>query len=344
MSQLNYPISIIALILGCVFVFSLVLTLGVRIFALRRAILAIPNERSSHQVPMPCVGGIAIVTAFLLTVLALYFVGYIPSDITWALTGGVLLLACVGYIDDIKSLPAYWRALTHFIAAAWALYWLGGFPPIVLGIKTFNLGWVGNILATLGIVWLINLYNFMDGIDGFAGMEGMFVAIAAGFFISITSSTHLALLCLVLAAAIGGFLVWNWPPAKIFMGDVGSSTLGFIFAVLLIASTQANVPGSPIFWIILLAIFVADATFTLLRRILRGEQWYSAHRSHAFQYLIRRGASHLQVTFGTLLFNLVVILPLAYFALKRPHWAPCALLVTGLGCWLLWWRITQEKP
>lgn len=161
------------------------------------------------------------------------------------------------------------------------------------------------------MVWLLNLYNFMDGIDGIAGMETVFVATSISLFVLISQPSGIFLLPLVLAASVSGFLVWNWPPAKIFMGDVGSAYLGFVIGVLIVVSPQ--VLAVPVWtWVVLLGVFLVDATYTLIRRMSTGQKWYSAHCSHAYQIASRRWQSHQAVTVFVLAINILWLYPLAF--------------------------------
>lgn len=296
--------------LPIVFGFSLVLTGLLRRYALARSVLDIPNARSSHSVPTPRGGGVAIVLSFLvvLPLLAL------SQGLAWApllaLLGAGAWVAVVGFLDDHGHIAARWRLLSHFAAAIWALGWLGGSAPLQLFGVAFDLGWIGNGLAAIYLVWMLNLYNFMDGIDGIAGVEAVTVCIGGALLYVLLGRGELALLPLLLAAASAGFLVWNFPPAKIFMGDAGSGFLGLILGIL---SLQAAWVAPQLLWswLILLAVFVVDATWTLMRRLLRGDKVYEAHRSHAYQYASRRAGRHLPVTLAVLGLNLLWLLPLA---------------------------------
>ena len=174
-----------------------------------------------------------------------------------------------------------------------------------IGFTTVQLGWAGSVVAAVGIVWLINLYNFMDGIDGIAGTEAISVALSAGILLFWTGSQELAWVCIILALAVGGFLVWNWPPARIFMGDVGSGFLGYVFAVLAIVSEKSfSVPL--IIWLMLLGVFVTDATITLFKRLARGEKLSQPHRTHVYQLAVQAGYSHKQVTLVVLFINIML--------------------------------------
>ena len=240
---------------------------------------------------------------------------------TYLLAGG--MVAGIGYWDDHGHIPASLRILVHFIAAGMAVFWLGGFPQIQLGEYVIDLGWLGNLFGVIFLVWLLNLYNFMDGIDGIAGVEAIFVA-GGSSLISLsqvlpanTGQLTLLLLQLIFVAATIGFLVWNWPPSKIFLGDVGSGFIGFILGVFAFSSVAAGL--LPIWsWLILLGVFLMDATVTLVRRFFNGKRWYEAHCNHAYQHLTRRWRSHQKVTLAILLVDLIWLLPLAWAAALHP--------------------------
>jgi Fuc2NAc and GlcNAc transferase len=236
--------------------------------------------------------------------------------LTLALLGGGLAVAIVGYVDDRRSLPVAVRMLVHLGSAAWAVYALGGLPALRWGTSTLHLGLSGDVLAVFGIVWMLNLFNFMDGIDGLAASEAVFVALAgtalAGFLPSFGAA-----IALLVAAANLGFLCWNWPPAKIFMGDVGSGYLGYVLAVLALSAARENSVMLYV-WLILGGVFLVDATVTLARRAARGERVYEAHRSHAYQWLSRHWKSHKSVTIAVAAVNLFWLLPCAWFATRHP--------------------------
>ena len=167
------------------------------------------------------------------------------------------------------------------------------------------MGVAGTLVALIGIVWLINLYNFMDGSDGLAAGEGTVVGVFGGLLLLAGGHVGLGMVALTIASACGGFGAWNWPPAKIFLGDVGSGFLGYIFAVLAIGS---EIGGGPpvVWWTLLLGLFVFDATITLLRRMIKRERWYAPHRSHAYQRAIQSGLSHRLVAVAALIVNFVL--------------------------------------
>lgn len=284
---------------------ALLVTGLVRHYALRSGILDHPNARSSHRVPTPRGGGLAIVLVVLGGTAALAALGQASSELAKAILVGGALVAGVGWLDDRRSLSPGIRALVQTVAAVWALASLGGLPQLAVGGWVIQLGPWGSVLGVVGTVWMINLYNFMDGIDGLAGLEAVMVAFLGGLFALAHSDTGLALVAWLVGGAALGFLLWNWPPAKVFMGDVGSSFLGYAFAVLAIAGEMAGSVPILVWWI-LLAVFLVDATLTLARRVLSGERWYEAHRSHVYQLATQVGHSHKRVTVTVLVINLLL--------------------------------------
>jgi Fuc2NAc and GlcNAc transferase len=310
------------------------------VYARRFALLDVPNARSSHRQATPRGGGLGIFLAFGTASLGAGILGTLPTELTVALLGGSSMVALVGWMDDHRSLPAWWRVIVHLISAAWVLFWLGGFPSLALGPISLSLGWLGIPLAILALVWLTNLFNFMDGIDGLAGMQAVYGGLAGALLLLATGQQGLALTAFCLAAASAGFLLWNWSPARIFMGDIGSGLLGFVFGFLVLAGERGGLPA--LVWVIVLGGFVYDATFTLARRVMRGERWYKPHRTHAYQRLVQLGFSHQQVTLGYCLLNLVILWPMAWLAWLSQEWLPWLLgLSTGIG-WLLWKLATKE--
>jgi Fuc2NAc and GlcNAc transferase len=235
-------------------------------------------------------------------------------------------VAGIGWLDDRHSLRAPWRAAAHLCAAAWAIYWIGGVGPTPLD----RLGSIAAPLevavAVLAIAWMTNLYNFMDGIDGLAAVEAIFVGGIGAIILLSGGAPGLAIVSAVVAGSAVGFLVWNHMPARIFMGDVGSGFLGFIFATIALSTHVATVIPVAV-WILLLLAFLVDATITLLRRVLRGETWHLAHRLHAYQRLAQSGMSHAQVVgWVSILDALLAALALVVF-----RWPDLAWQSTLLG-------------
>lgn len=294
-----------------VFGLALGLTAALRQYALARSMIDIPNGRSSHTVPTPRGGGISIVLGFLIALAWLWSSHSIDNAAFIATAGSGFLVAVIGFMDDHGHIAARWRLVGHFLAAGWVLGWIGGFAPIQIFGASVDLKLVGNILASLYLVWMLNLYNFMDGIDGLASIEALCVCIGAGVLYWINGHGSLVWPPLLLAAAVLGFLFWNFPPAKIFMGDAGSGFLGISLGALSLQAAWID-PGLLWMWLILLGVFIVDATFTLVRRLVQGEKVYEAHRSHAYQYAARRYGRHLPVTLAVTAINVVWLFPIAY--------------------------------
>jgi len=287
-----------------------VLTGLIRRYALTAKLLDIPNRRSSHTRPTPRGGGVAIVIVFLCGLPVLTWMGLLAAQSAWAIGGAGAAIALIGFLDDHQHIPARWRLLAHFTSAAGGLWGLGGLPPLDFLGHTLDLGWIGHLLGVICLVWLINLYNFMDGIDGLAGIEAITVCLG-GVLLYGTSGAHgLWMEPALLAMAAAGFLGWNFPPARIFMGDAGSGFLGIVLGLM---SLQAAGIAPAFFWswMILLGVFIVDATWTLLQRLLQGEKAYEAHRSHAYQYASRYYGSHRPVSLAVGAINLCWLMPLA---------------------------------
>lgn len=295
-------------------------TWGLRKFAIRHQLLDIPNRRSSHRTPVPRTGGLPILLSFYLGAAYLSLTGRIEIPHLLGLGGCGLGIAMVGFFDDLFHLSAVLRLIVHFLCVFAAVNFFipvaDLFPALSPG---FPLAPVKFLLVTGG-VWLLNLYNFMDGIDGIAGAEAISAALGAGVILFFSGETENYFpLLLFLTAAASGFLIWNWPPAKVFMGDAGSSFLGFCFGMFALLTAAAT--GLSLWtWGILLASFVVDSTVTLAVRIRRRKKFYRAHRSHAYQILARREGSHLKVTLGYTAVNWLFLFPLACLSVYKPEY------------------------
>ncbi len=284
----------IALALCFVFLVSMGFTWLMYRRAHKQGWLAIPNERSSHTVPTPTGGGLAIAVVFLVSVIALGALGIVSQQVSIALAGGGSMVALVSWIDGRHPLNARVRIVVHALAAIWALWFLGGLPSLNIGGETLSLGIVGSAIGFFWIVGLSNLYNFMDGIDGLLGAETVVVGTVAGVLLMLSGAPELALLAWIIAAGSAGFLVWNWHPAKIFMGDVGSVLIGFSFATLAVSSERVGaLPG--LVWVILLGVVIVDAGLSTLRRAFKGEKWFEAHRTFGYHRAVQMGYRHDQV-------------------------------------------------
>src|SRR5450830_1114860 len=294
-------------IAGCI---SLLLTSALRRYALSKSLIDVPNARSSHTVPTPRGGGVAIVLSFLLLVPLLSIFSLLPWASAWGLIGAGAGVAVLGFLDDHGHIAARWRLLGHFSAAVWALFWLGGIPPLTIMGVVFDMGWIGVVLSLFYLVWMLNLYNFMDGIDGLASVEAIAVCLSASLIYVLMGFSSLAWAPLLLSFTVAGFLYWNFPPAKIFMGDAGSGFLGVTLGILSLQAAWAS-PALLWVWVILMGVFVVDATFTVVRRLVRGDKVYEAHRSHAYQYASRQYRGHFPVTVAVSLINIFWLLPLS---------------------------------
>jgi Fuc2NAc and GlcNAc transferase len=268
----------------------------------------VPNERSLHFIPIPLGGGLAIVITWYIGISMLFFSGIIDSKLFFALLSGILL-TIVSLIDDLIGIRPFVRLFFHFVTAIVAFFFLGGLRQLVIPGIDVNYSFLVYPLAIIGMVWFINLFNFMDGVDGFASLEAITICLVLYFLSG-------SIINLLLIACICGFLYWNWPKAKIFMGDVGSTQLGFILVVLGIYFHNTY-QFSILNWIMLSSPFWFDATLTLYRRWRNGEKLSEAHRKHAYQRIVQAGFSHLKVDLFLLSINLfVVIMILVYREIK----------------------------
>lgn len=256
----------------------------------RRAILDHPVERSSHQIPVPRGGGLAVVPVTLLAWLVLAAAGAAPKG-TSAILAMAAGLAVVSWRDDLGGLGAGWRLLAHVVAAALGVLALPDAMPVFQGLLPPVLD---RAAAVLLWVWFVNLYNFMDGIDGITCTETISLGLGAVFVLLIagTSDDHAAMLALAAAAGAAGFLRWNWPPARLFLGDVGSVPLGYVMGWLLLAMATKGLWAPAL---ILPLYYLADATLTLLMRIARGERIWQAHRQHFYQRALAPDGDHSAV-------------------------------------------------
>lgn len=332
-------------VIACVAAFAVAFvgTGAVRQYASRR-LVDVPNARSSHSTPTPRGGGIAIAIAHLAVVGAAWAVDIAPTPLALALGVGGLAVVIVGFIDDHRPLAARWRLAVHFGAAAWLLACLGRLPPVEFGAHAVDLGIAGSALAAVYVVWFLNLFNFMDGIDGIAGVQAVTMTVGAGLLAWLSGVAPVELLPITaLTSAAAAFLLWNWPPARIFMGDAGSGYIGFALGCL---AFWTVVEGwlSVWTWVILGGTFLADATTTLLVRAVSGESVSEAHRSHAYQRLSRYWRSHLPVTVLVGAVNLLWLLPWASVACRVREFGASAAAIALLPLFLAAWRLGAGRP
>ncbi|MCC6201623.1 MAG: glycosyltransferase family 4 protein [Gammaproteobacteria bacterium] len=301
-----------------------------------------PKARSGHSRPIPRGGGIAIVATVLVGTLAIYCYGWLPGRVALALVAGGAAIALLGWHDDRQELSATWRLLVQTLIAGFAVAMLGGLATLDLGFRHLSLGLAGAALALVTFVWLINLYNFMDGSDGLAGVQAIGAGIAGASLAFTHDAPGLGAVALLVVAASGGFLVWNWSPARIFMGDVGSCFLGYTFALLTFAGERtAALPA--LTWMLPLAVFVGDATLTLSGRYLRGARCTEAHREHAYQRLLDAGYSPRIVALGLAAIHVFGLWPATWLVGVRPELLLPVIALTYLLLTVLWLLVQRRS-
>lgn len=317
-----------------IFTASFLITWIVRKIAIRKSILDHPNERSSHSVPTPRGGGLAIAIVWFGGLVFFYLTKRIDESLFYALLCG-LPLPLIGLADDIFTLKPGIRFLVQFACTVSALWFLGGLQHCELSFSSFQFPVILTPVAFIAIIWAINLFNFLDGIDGYISTEVIFIGIS--LFLLAGSS-----LGILLTASVAGFLIWNWPKAKIFMGDVGSTLLGFIVAVMAIYN-QNNYISSICVSLILTSVFWFDATVTLIRRFFNKEKLTEAHRKHAYQRAVQSGFSHQQTTVSSIFLNLIGF-GFAWLAHRFNSYAILFLVSDLLVLFLVLKFIDKRKP
>jgi len=302
----------------------------------RRGVLDIPNERSSHSTPTPRGGGIAVVGVLFATWLAFWLTSTDAAETSklWIILVAGGALAAVSWLDDVHGgLPAIIRLGVQAAAVGAGLFALPGDGAVFQGVLPTVLD-----MALSGIIWLwfVNLFNFMDGIDGIAGSQTATAGL--GLFILtviFSDAAGLGPYGLALAAVALGFLPWNWQPARIFLGDVGSVPLGYAVGWLLLALAVFGLWQAAL---LLVLYFLADATFTLLRRLFRGEAIWHAHHEHYYQYAVEAGRSHTHVVVAVTAVNLLLVgLALATTVSPIMAWSAlgAGILLTAALLWYL---------
>lgn len=320
-----------------------------RRYAMSRGILDIANHRSSHEGVTPRGGGLVFMVLWMIALVIGAWSGLFARPMLLTFLPGTILVGVLGYWDDHHHMSPKIRLVGQTLAALIFLTALGKIDTLYLlhrGIAGHLIAhpWLLWSLLTLFIVWSINLFNFMDGIDGLASIEILFVLGVGGFIFWISGAPTLALLSWTMVVLVAGFLVWNWPKADIFMGDVGSYSLGFLIAAFaIVGDIWYDIPIA--LWLILYALFWFDATLTLLRRIYFKQHWATAHRDHAYQRLHQAGYSHAQVLAITTTLNIVLagVALSAHYYPSKLIWALC--LAGGVvSIWYLWVeRLAPQK-
>jgi len=296
-------------------------------YAGRRGLLDHPGERQSHTVVTPRGGGVGLVAALLIVSL-LVSAGNSHGFWVQCIVPAVVVLAITGWWDDHASLGVGFRFFIQ-LAVSFYLLWCAT-----------NAGWMQGvipmIMSGLFVIWMTNLYNFMDGSNGMAGLQGVFAASVLAVLFHLSGDDPFALFSLLLAACCAGFLPWNLGRARVFMGDVGSLALGFLFAAFMLYGTGTGAFDYPVA-LMLMLLFLTDATLTLLLRVIRGERWYNAHRQHLYQRLIAHGWTHTRVAMVYQVINLTLVLPGIVIAVNFPALAWATALALTLIFMLGWY-------
>jgi UDP-N-acetylmuramyl pentapeptide phosphotransferase/UDP-N-acetylglucosamine-1-phosphate transferase len=306
-----------------------------------RGLMDVPNARSSHQIPTPRGGGLGILAGLAFGWLVAWRLGMpVPRP---ELLIGATLIALVGMTDDRYGLPVVVRLILQFVAAGLVVFQRGGLDQLPLP-EPLNLG-LGFLAVPAALMWIVgvtNLYNFLDGIDGHAGLQGAIAGL--GLALLTPDGLYLAAGMAVFGACVG-FLLHNWHPAKIFMGDVGSATLGFLLASLPFQRLPAVKSESVFFVALCLWFFLADGGFTIFRRLMRGERIWEAHRTHLYQRLVISGLRHDQVV-SKVMSGGAFLMALALWSCDadRPlaQWAVLGVALAGFLV-LLGWTVQRER-
>jgi Fuc2NAc and GlcNAc transferase len=303
-----------------------IFSLGWMRLAHRFNLFDVPNDRSSHRIPIPKGGGIGFALAYLLYILYLAKAGVLPGE--WLYLSALsLVLLVLGLLDDIMELGIPARLSLQFLATAGALALLPLLPAVPWPFNGTFWFLPAGLCLLLAWVWFINLYNFMDGIDALACSEAIYAALALGWMANMAGSTALGFMCLALAASLCGFLLFNVSPARLFMGDAGSNFLGYTLGLLGLLALLNGV-ATPWTLLILFGVFVVDSSITLLRRMATRQVWYHGHRSHAYQQAAMRYESHSKVVLGITCINVCWLLPLAWLSVLYAE-AGWILMVTA---------------
>ena len=326
-----------------IFIFSDIVVGIIRRYCINSSLLDIPNARSSHSVPTPRGGGAAIALVVILSMIISYVLNLMRIEYFLALSVGGIFVALIGWVDDRFNLKAIVRLVAYLIASCWAILWMGELNEIHFGSNfILILGNAGFFIGVLWVLWLTNLYNFMDGTDAIAGVQALCTGLFAAFIFWLEEEYGVSYVCITVSVASAAFLFWNRPPAKIFMGDVGSCFLGFIFSCMAIIGEITEIMPI-IVWIILLSIFFFDSTFTLFKRIYKKEKWYNAHREHAYQRLVQMGMSHGKLALSILLINIIILWPIAYIAYMLPDYSFILFITVIIFMFILWVFIQSGK-
>ena len=322
-----------------------------RRYASFAGLLDVPNSRSSHTIPTPRGAGSVFASVFLVSLGVMTALARLPVAYAVAVIGSAGLVAVIGWLDDRRGLSAGFRLVAHAFSAIWAVAWIS---PTTLSFGAISVTSVplARVLFALLAVWSVNMFNFMDGIDGLAAGEAVTVSLFAALLSLSIGDFSVMPSYLTMASVLLGFLIWNWAPARVFMGDVGSGFLGMVFACSAMwSSAHGSLPLAT--WGILLSVFFVDAAFTLIRRVILRERIWEAHRSHAYQLAVLAGFPHKTVALTVMLVD-SCLLPIAWFSVRYPEqgWMAAGFVFLVLGGiqvaltrrWSYLWRRQVAKP
>jgi len=322
----------LGIIAGCALLLSLALTGAALAYGRQRGLLDQPGKRRSHSHPTPRGGGIGIVAAILLAGVPAWCL--LDRSRPWmqpaAVAAAVLAVALIGWRDDHAPLPVVPRLLVHMGAAL--LVGLAVLAPWAMRDPGF--WWILLPLVPV-LIGFINAHNFMDGIDGILGQQGLFVMLGLGALAVWRDDVGIAALAFATGGGCLGFLAFNWPPAKIFMGDVGSGALGLAIGATAAFQVQRN-PAMLWVCLILPSGFLVDSGLTLARRMLGGQRWYAPHRQHLYQWLVRVNWGHARTDVAYMIWNLAVVAPLAWLAARWPAHGAWYFVVTYVLAIIVW--------
>jgi len=319
-------------ILFIAFILSICGTVFYKKLAIKKNILADLNNRTLHDAPTPRGGGIVFASVFIVFIILFWKLNKLPDDLFFVLGVGGAIALVLGFLDDIFELGAKKKLAGHFLLSSWLLFWFNGGPLLTID-------WVPSIIAIpltlLLLVWIINAYNFMDGIDGMAISGAVFVSGSFILVMLITgNSSFFLILSTLLFVCTSAFMIFNWPPASIFMGDTGSIFLGYFFGAQITYTIMYD-EISIYTWLIIFSYFIADTTATQIARMLLLIKWTKAHRSHAYQNIARITNSHFKVTLGVMVYSLFWVLPLLIWSVREPVMAGLASFFSMLPAFIV---------
>ena len=328
MQEYDMVLCLVFAILGS-FLLAVFVSWVIKKYAFSLGMVDVPNERSLHVIETPRGGGLGIIAPMVIALIIMMLGRFYDNRSLAALMCSTLILALTGWFDDRFGLHVLSRIVIQVFAGIIVLSMLGAYEQLELAGKIIFLGSLAPLVTLFWFLWMTNLYNFMDGIDGVAASQ----AAIAGFFLGLWFAIHndyvMALFSYVIMSASLGFLVWNWAPARLFMGDVGSLALGGVFSVIaLIAYKKHGIPFGAI--VLLFGVFIADTTFTLIKRVLQRKAFWRAHREHVYQKAVAAGWSHLRVTTSVIVIS-VIMATLGTFEMLRVYpqqlWQPLGILL-----------------